>query len=1058
MSPEHFMESGCAVCGELMLLTQLQKLSTLDNIDLDVLRQDKVTRNERNNANDPIAETILDYGFDSICNKCYKSMSKGKLPLLALANGKWLGDVPEQLSDLSYAEQLLIARIRHNRCIVKVSSGMRKMRANAITFANPMPKIYDKLPPHSSELDEVLAFIYTGPCKPTQSDFERTPLLVRRSKVAKALEWLILNHSDYYDVEISAENLASYPDNAPPVVVDYRHSTTNKNPESTAVNDMELEDGTESGKCPFVVHGLTGDQYSDKSTKALKAIALKHMTHGGKAMAIGHEKDPQSIYSNPQLYPQIMPWLFPYGLGGIGNDLQQGRLSDIAHKRHLLMYHDKRFQKDPHFPLIAFNHEQIKQCTTGGYLLAEKFKFENISQRLMDIDTGVLADIAKRMENGDKVTPETDEEKLCFQLIKDLDHVGSHVKGSVTNKKYMRNEIWSLISFCGAPSWFITFSPADIMHPLCLYFADTDEAFTPKLKDYAARYKLIAQNPVAGARFFHFMCEMFIKHVLGVGTNHSGIYGDTNAYYGAAEQQGRLTLHMHMLLYLKKILSPQEIRDRIMNANSEFQHKIVEYLESVHIGEFMTGTMDDVKAEADENCTHKSYADPTQTLPEAPPPFCDCGNCKTCKSLNTWWNRFKHIVDDLVLRSNVHDCGRNRSSTEKANKKDRPTCINKQGHCKARFPRPLFEQTQVDPQTCALNIKKGEAWINTFTPIVTYLLRCNSDVTSLLSGTAIKAIVAYVSDYITKPGLKTYSIFDTIRSVFDRNSEMLGGSLKRKEKARKLMTQIVNSLTAKLEIGGPMASLYLLGNPDHYTSHEFVPVYWKNYVREVLKSWTTDDSHMELHPEKVVLQKAKGVFVGVSTVYDYMYRPAIYEHVNLYEWCQMAKRVKIPIDKQPDLSEGDDELNMLDFEVKQPCKVPSVQKPDTVNLETEFDKLNIKDNEPAIEADVDDIVDDSDSDDSDSESDNESDNDLDKLFLHDHPLYQTHWVQFNERRKNVVPNFVGGSLPRRDRGDREYYCATMMTLFKPWRTGTDLKNDMHSWDETFVDHDFTQRH
>jgi hypothetical protein len=90
---------------------------------------------------------------------------------------------------------------------------------------------------------------------------------------------------------------------------------------------------------------------------------------------------------------------------------------------------------------------------------------------------------------------------------------------------------------------------------------------------------------------------------------------------------------------------------------------------------------------------------------------------------------------------------------------------------------------------------------------VTYLLCCNSDITSLLSGTAIKAIVAYISDYITKPGLKTYSIFDTIRSVFDRNSEMLGGSMKRKDKPRKLITQIINALTAKLEIGGPMASL-----------------------------------------------------------------------------------------------------------------------------------------------------------------------------------------------------------------------------------------------------------
>jgi hypothetical protein len=59
-----------------------------------------------------------------------------------------------------------------------------------------------------------------------------------------------------------------------------------------------------------------------------------------------------------------MPWLFPYRLGGIGNSLQEGRLSDIKYKRHLLMYYDKRFQI---FSLIAFNHEQIKESTTAGY-------------------------------------------------------------------------------------------------------------------------------------------------------------------------------------------------------------------------------------------------------------------------------------------------------------------------------------------------------------------------------------------------------------------------------------------------------------------------------------------------------------------------------------------------------------------------------------------------------------------------------------------------------------------------------------------------------------------
>ena len=63
---------------------------------------------------------------------------------------------------------------------------------------------------------------------------------------------------------------------------------------------------------------------------------------------------------------------------------------------------------------------------------------------------------------------------------------------------------------------------------------------------------------------------------------------------------------------------------------------------------------------------------------------------------------------------------------------------------------------------------------------------------------------------------------------------MLNGTIKRREKARRLITQIINALTAKLEIGGPMASMYLLGNPDHYTSHKFVVVHWRSFVNQAM--------------------------------------------------------------------------------------------------------------------------------------------------------------------------------------------------------------------------------
>ena len=122
--------------------------------------------------------------------------------------------------------------------------------------------------------------------------------------------------------------------------------------------------------------------------------------------------------------------------------------------------------------------------------------------------------------------------------------------------------------------------------------------------------------------------------------------------------------------------------------------------------------------------------------------------------------------------------------------------------------------------TGAITMKKIEPWLNTFTPLVTYLFRCNTDVTSLSSGTAIKAVVIYVSDYITKTTLKTHTIFDSIRSVFHKNAEMIGGTLPMQEKARRIMTKIVNLLSAKAEMGSPMICMYLLGNPDHYSREE----------------------------------------------------------------------------------------------------------------------------------------------------------------------------------------------------------------------------------------------
>jgi hypothetical protein len=74
---------------------------------------------------------------------------------------------------------------------------------------------------------------------------------------------------------------------------------------------MEEEDGTTEGPCPFIVHGLIGEEFSTKTIKTIKAIALQHLTSEGKILAIGHA---ESIYGNSQLFPSMLPWLFHYDL------------------------------------------------------------------------------------------------------------------------------------------------------------------------------------------------------------------------------------------------------------------------------------------------------------------------------------------------------------------------------------------------------------------------------------------------------------------------------------------------------------------------------------------------------------------------------------------------------------------------------------------------------------------------------------------------------------------------------------------------------------------------
>ncbi len=377
MTSDKIEEAGCAVCGQLTSKSRLSALKNVKNF-LHILRVPGIMRRERSSTRDNARcddEPVLANQCSAICDTCRSEVRKGKVPQDALARGSWIGDVPRVLSELQFAERLLIARVRHTCTFVKVQSGMRKMKANVIAFENPTPKVYNILPPPRDEMEDVLAILFVGPNKPTSEDFERAPVLVRQNKVIAALEWLKLNHVDYYDIDISYENMQQYSEDKPYVGVAWKAQYATKSPEGLSVHDNEEEDGVVDGECPFIVHGLTGEKLETMTSEKMKAYGLMYLNNNGKVLAVGQNDMPEKIWKNPQLYPKMFPWLFPYGCGGI----ESSGWSDEQHVKYLMMYYDKHFQQDPTFSFVAFSHSQIKSTSQGTYLLADKNKFTAVA-------------------------------------------------------------------------------------------------------------------------------------------------------------------------------------------------------------------------------------------------------------------------------------------------------------------------------------------------------------------------------------------------------------------------------------------------------------------------------------------------------------------------------------------------------------------------------------------------------------------------------------------------------------------------------------------------------
>lgn len=141
-----------------------------------------------------------------------------------------------------------------------------------------------------------------------------------------------------------------------------------------------------------------------------------------------------------------------------------------------------------------------------------------------------------------------------------------------------------------------------------------------------------------------------------------------------------------------------------------------------------------------------------------------------------------------------------------------------------RMPRQLISMSTIDPDSGRIAMKRSDPWINNFNEYIIAACRSNMDIKFIWSGSDAKALVYYITDYVTKMSLSFHDTLSLIQnkvtSITDlRNDETSITSVI--EKSRKLVLRCYNTLASQQELSGVQVASYLMDWDDHYTSHKF---------------------------------------------------------------------------------------------------------------------------------------------------------------------------------------------------------------------------------------------
>lgn len=525
--------------------------------------------------------------------------------------------------------------------------------------------------------------------------------------------------------------------------------------------------------------------------------------------------------------------------------------------------------------------------------------------------------------------------------------------------------------------------------------------------------------------FFHTMISSFVHVILRHGRRERGLFGECLAYYGTVEAQARGTLHCHMLIWIKNHPSPQRMRD-MMVSDDTYQQRMFTWLESLIKCEPL-GTTTAIHASSPalgrrpRHTDRSNYQHPgVRRLPMA----------ETTLPAD-FEEQYGDMVNDLVSHFNWHE------HTGTCWKYLRRNQLRTDANCRMRMDGSIHPITTIEPETQSIQLRRLHPWIASYNDLVIFLVQANMDIKHIGSGEGAKALIYYITDYITKASIPAHLGLAALMYAINRTDVKYHG-LQRwtpREKTGAL-TILVNSMISRIEISHAQVMSELIGGGNHYTGDRYRMLHFRTFEAMVVRYWEppstvavelvptndldavrspspaasrgNEDGIPQLpglspapsveaddDPDTVTLALSPGSISAINQQQDYLLRPSTepFASMPLYQYTGMTEKIT-------SIAEG----RRLDKR-SQPVNVngPRRGRPEQGR----------------------------------------------GRFQPSHPHHATHVVR--SRVTWVIPVILSKRLPRPDRTpeEKELWARAIVTLFVPWRTPADLRLSEETWTEAY---------